>query len=177
MTDPGVCPPGLLTLDWCRNVIGTLHRHRHVVVMNFDSLSRLNRRVWNYDLTGREPAEGALGHRTSVGLNKTTLLLHFAAMDDAGMSNAVRISTELAQAFVPKTAKRRSRCMSCRAPFGYSWSPPEEQAIDYDLRLSSYDACAEVIVYLSCLEAHVRRKRYSTRKMSEKEAACSPGEG
>ena len=58
--------------------------------MNLDSLDRLNRHVRDYDVAGRQLAEGALGQRTSVRLNKVTLLPEFAAMTDADMRNTVR---------------------------------------------------------------------------------------
>ena len=85
--------------------------------------------------------------------------------------------TELALALTSMKVEPQDRCMSCRATFGYSWTAPEKKATKYKGRLFPSDTCAEVIMYLGCLEAHAGRKRRWARRLQKKKQLARQAEG
>ena len=82
--------------------------------------------------------------------------------------------TELAQAFSTTTARLVSRCVRCRAAFGYSWSVPECCVTQCNPTFFEVGACAEYLMYLGCLDA---RKRHPTRREGKKKRLVRRAKG
>ncbi len=97
--------------------------------------------------------------------------------DSGDIPIAVRTLTELALAFTPTTVEPRDRCLRCRTTFGYSWAKLEEKNTEHEGPLFPADACAEVIMYLGCLDAHERRKRRRARRLEKKKQHARQAEG
>ncbi|KAI9787922.1 MAG: hypothetical protein M1816_007322 [Peltula sp. TS41687] len=81
--------------------------------------------------------------------------------------------THLAQAFQPRTAKRRDRCTRCKCIFGYTWASEEIQPND---RLFPGGSCAEAQMCLNYLDCGNDKKK-KMENLNEQAQASSPFNG